>query len=75
MDGKFPKIIVFDPDEMRAGCAIIQRSYGATIDNFSLHFFNNWLTFPTSGMKKYLINNQEELDQLIALNNQKHKTF
>jgi hypothetical protein len=75
MDGKFPKIIVYDIKSKQAGCALIQASHGGTIDNFSLQFFNNWLTFPTEDLRRVLIKNQEELDLLIEINNSKHKTF
>lgn len=71
----FPMTIVYDMTIHKIGCALLQPAYGCTIDNFTLQDFGieNWQLSPTPNMKKYLLKDQEQLDQAIKLTKQ-HNT-
>jgi len=55
--------IVYDCDLKRPGCALLQASMGATISNEKLAQLDNWLLFPTDGLKLYPLN--EEMFEII----------
>jgi hypothetical protein len=56
-------IIVFDVEEMRPACPLLQATMGG-IPSAAHHFDNStWLLAPTKGMKRYKIG-QRELELL-----------
>ena len=63
----FPCTIAYDFTLMRAGCAIVQVSFGGTIGNEDLMRFDDWLTAPTDNMRLATLNSREELDAAVAL--------
>lgn len=61
------KYIIFDCELGRPACVLIQAAYG--IDSYIAHEFppNTWLISPTANMKRYKIENEDQLEKLIKL--------
>lgn len=65
---EFPCTIVYDFKLMRPGCAIVQTTFGATIGNDQLTRMDGWLTHPTDDMRLATIRTPEEMERVVALN-------
>jgi len=68
-----PITFVYDLELKQVGCALLQRAYGANIDNFQLAKFNNWLTHPTNSLKMFKVDTPEQLEKVIEFNNKHNK--
>ena len=66
---KFPMTFMYDMQKKQIGCALIQATFGCTIDNFNLQKtgVENWFLAPTEGMKKYNVKSQEEFDKVVEI--------
>jgi hypothetical protein len=64
--------IAYDPVLKRPGCAIVQRSLGATIGNDDLHRMNGWLLSPTPNMAVFPLADQGQIEVLIAITNKEN---
>jgi len=66
---QYPCTIAFDFKQMRPGCAVVQRTLGATIGNDQLTRFDagSWVSAPTPDMQLAALNSQDEMDQAISM--------
>jgi len=66
---KFPITAMFDMEQKRVGCVLIQSMAGCSIDSFTLQLIGteSWLLAPNSKLQMYTIFNKEELDAIILL--------
>jgi hypothetical protein len=58
--------IVFDIELVRPGCVLLQAAF--LCDPRIAHAFptRSWIVYPTPGLKKYHIDDQQQLDLLVA---------
>jgi hypothetical protein len=58
----------YDKTKGKVGCVLLQAAYGCNIDGFNLQKFGieNWLLAPTNDLKVYCVQDQPELDKVIA---------
>lgn len=68
---KFTKI-AYDISEMKPGCVIIQAAMGCDPDVSHEFHTDHWLVSPSTGMKVYPLESQEQLDKLVEMTNRKH---
>lgn len=63
----FPTFIIFDAERMRPACVLIQAAFGASSYIAQEFPAETWLVVPTEGMKKYQLDNKEQLEKLVRL--------
>jgi len=69
MENNYPITIAYDMKKKRAGCALLQATYGGTIDSYRLGEFNDWLTHPTDDIQLYTLKTAEEFNKAVTLTN------
>ena len=75
MSTTFPITIAYDMKLKRPGCALLQSTYGASIESFELQKFDvkNWVLAPTDNMRLYTLKTKQELERAIIITQDENK--